>query len=439
MGPITGGQGAQAHGFGLPEFEGAGPAVGHVSSIVHGVSDGRGSEGVASVVEEHHAGVDLGGACEAGWRVHCIQCRIQVEVRDGRQASIRRKDAGPSASGGKQGLHAVRLSLGEDVHAGVVGIVHVVLDHVLGAAADVSKGAAVVGAIGLGGVRHKVVGSTAAVAPDVAQVEPVADLVGRRPAEVVGTGSGTVETRELVAANDAVRGGVSAGELGVSEQSSSEVADPEVHVLIRRPGIGAPCVGELDVVRCAEPVDRGGHAEDAVGRGAVRGAGGETKLDVRVGCLRPDVVLVGVHPSEVVVQNLQLFEETSIGDVFLLVGIDHVEDHRDGDHNGLHLCAIGAGLLAGLHKGGCLLLDVGVMLGVSSISAHHLDMLVMCCTGALSGRLRSLHLSGKGDAQAQGEKERGNSHGWFGSAGRQVRHFNMHRKAGKPTLLSKSS
>ena len=57
-------------------------------------------------------------------------------------------------------------------------------------------------------------------------------------------------------------------------------------------------------------------------------------------------------------------------------------------------------------------------------------MLVVGCTGTLSGRLRGLDLGREGNAQAQGEKERGNSHCGFGSAGRQGPHINMHRTAG---------
>ena len=57
------------------------------------------------------------------------------------------------------------------------------------------EGTAVVGAVGFGGVRHEVVGSATAVAPDVAEVEPVAHLVGGRTAEVVRTGAGAVERR----------------------------------------------------------------------------------------------------------------------------------------------------------------------------------------------------------------------------------------------------
>ena len=411
--PVSRGQGAEGNDLGLAEFEGARPGVRLIGTAVHAVGDGGGGERVGSVVEQGHTGVHLRGTGETGWGVDRVDGRVEVEVRDGGQAAIAGEQADTGAAGAEEGLHAVGLTLREDVHAGVIRVVHVILDHVLRAAADVAEGAAVVGAVGFGGVRHEVVGPATAIAPDVAQVEPVADLVGGRAAKVVGTGSGTVESRELIAADDAVGGRVAARELGVAEQSAAEVADPEVHVLIGRPGIGAAGAGELDVVRGAESTDRRGHPEDAVRRGAVRIAGGEAEFDFRVGGLRPEVVLVGVHPAEVIVQDLELLEEALVRNVLGAVRIDDVEDHWNGHDHGLHLGAVGPGLLAGLHKGGRLLFDVRMVLGIRRIHTHHLDMLLVCGTGALGRRLRGLDLGREGDAHAQGGKERGNSHVWL--------------------------
>ena len=408
--PVSRGQGAKGNDLGLTELKGAGPRIGHVGPAVHAVGDGGGGERVGSVVEQGHTGVHVRGTGGTGGRIHEVDGRIEIKVGHGRQAAIRGEQADAGAARAEEGLHAVGLTLREDVHAGVIRVVHVVLDHVLGAAADVAEGTAVVGAVGFGGVGHEVVGPATAIAPDVAEVEPVADLVGGRAAEVVGAGSWTVESRELIAADDAVRGRIATGELGVTQQSAAEVAYPEVHVLIGRPGVGTARTGELDVVRGAESADRRGHAEDAVRRGAVRVAGGEAELDFRVGGLRPDVVLVCVHSAEVVVQDLQLLEDSSVRNVLGAVRIDDVEDHRNGHDHGLHLGAVGPGLLAGLNERSGLLLDVGMVLGIRRIHAHHLDMLVVCCTGSLGRCLRGLHLGRKGDAHAQGDEERGNSH-----------------------------
>ena len=134
-------------------------------------------------------------------------------------------------------MHSIALALTKDVHAAVIGVVHVVLDHVFGTAADVSDAAAKIGAIGFGCVGDEIVGSTATVAPDVAEVEPVSDFVRRGPSQVVGTRSWAINAYKLVSAYDAVGGRVATWELRIPQESAAQVANPKVHVVLRWPSI----------------------------------------------------------------------------------------------------------------------------------------------------------------------------------------------------------
>ena len=64
-----------------------------------------------------------------------------------RGAGVGRQEALAEATRLEEGEHPVRLSLGKQVHAAVIGVVHVVLDHVDRAARHVAEGAAVVRAV----------------------------------------------------------------------------------------------------------------------------------------------------------------------------------------------------------------------------------------------------------------------------------------------------
>ena len=245
------------------------------------------------------------------------------------------QDAGPGATRGEEGLHPRGLAGCEEVHAGVVGVVHVVLDHVGGAAADVAEGTAVVGAVGFRGVGHEVIGAAGAIAPDVAEVEPVAHLVGSGPAEVERGGRGADVPGVLIAADHAVGVGGASWELGVSEQAAAQVADPVVQVVRGRPGVRSALAREFHGVIAAEAADRGRNPQNAVGGGATRVEGGEAELDFGVGCLGPDVVLIGILAAEIRIQDVELGLDLGVGNVLGAVGVEDVEDDRNGHHHAL--------------------------------------------------------------------------------------------------------
>ena len=309
-------------------------------------------------------------------------------------------------------MHAVALTLSKDVHAAVIGVVHVVLDHVFRATTDVFQCTTVVGAIGLGGVGDEVVGTTGTIAPDVAQVEPVSHFVRSRASEVVRTGAWAVDAHIGISAHHAVGSGWTAWELRITEQSTPEVADPVIQVVSCRPSIRAALGREFHGVIRAKAGYRGGHAQNPRAGCAIGVAGCQTEFDFGIRSLRPDVVLIGIGPAEVVIQHLQLFQNLSIRNVLGLVGIQHVEHHGNGHHNGLHLGAILTRLLAGRDKGGRLGFKICMTLGIDSVESHHLHVVLMCSTTALCRRFRGLDLgkSRNGEYGEEGRKKY-NSHG----------------------------
>src|SRR5262249_32181997 len=95
-------------------------------------------------------------------------------------------------------IHAGRLAGGEAVHAGVVGVVHEVGDRIhAGLRAGVAALRAAEGGAALaGGVVDAVALAAAAALEGVVEAEPVADLVGRGVAQVVGGGAAAGERGE---------------------------------------------------------------------------------------------------------------------------------------------------------------------------------------------------------------------------------------------------
>ena len=254
-------------------------------------------------------------ATEVAAAIVVDRCRVEVACRIVRAATVdlawrcttvRGQQRLAESARLEQGEHAVRLALREEVHAGVVGVIHVVLDHVHGAAGDIADGAAIVRTIGVGCVVHEVGSAACAVAPYVAEVEPVAHFVGGRTAKIERCRSRSDVARVLVAAHHSVRGGTAAGELGISKDATTDVAHPEIEVFIPRPGVGSTLAGEFDRVVRAEAIHRGGHTEDAGGGIALRVETGETEFNLRVGGLGPSIVGVRVQSTEILIEDVQL-------------------------------------------------------------------------------------------------------------------------------------
>ena len=169
-----------------------------------------------------------------------------------------------------------------------------------------AEGTAVIGAVGFGGIRHEVVGAAGAIAPDVAEVEPVAHLVGSGPAEVERGGRGADVPGVLIAADHAVGVRGATWELGIAQQATAQVADPVVQIVRSRPRVRSALARELHGVIAAEAADGGRDPQNAVGGGSTRVEGGEAELDFGVGCLGPDVVLIGVLAAEIRIQDVEL-------------------------------------------------------------------------------------------------------------------------------------
>ena len=238
----------------------------------------------------------------------------------------------------------------------------------------------------------------------------MAHLVGGRAAQIERCGGRSDGSRVLVSIDHAIRRGVSTGELGVSEDAASDVADPEVEVVGVGPGVRSALAGELHGIVGAEAIDRGGHAKDARGGVALRVKTGEAEFDLRIGCLRPGVISVAVQPAEIGVEHVQLRLDLGVGDVLRLRAIDDVEDHGDGHHRVLVV-----GALLGHDRSPFLrvLLDALHGIGVF-LKSHHLHVLFVGMAGPLGkkgrggvlGRKRGiLRNGGEGEQRSAAEQK----------------------------------
>ena len=193
--------------------------------------------------------------------------------------------------------------------------------------------AALVGRIG------HVIGATTAgavVAPDVVEVEPMADFMGRRAPQVERWCRRADRAEGGIADDHAIGGCRAAGKLGITQQAAGELADPDVEIPIGRPGIQPAGGLRLDCVVARERDHRGLAPLDARGRRALRVDGGQIKLDAGVGRQwqerRRRVVDVGIGAAEVAVQNGDLAGDLGVRDVLRCGVPHHMHDHRDACH-----------------------------------------------------------------------------------------------------------
>src|SRR5262249_7891151 len=83
-------------------------------------------------------------------------------------------------------------------------------------------------------------GAIGGIAPDVAQVQEMADLVGRGASQVEGGGGAAGGPEGGIEYHDTIGLGGAAGELGVAQEALPEGADPGVEILLDVPGADAP-------------------------------------------------------------------------------------------------------------------------------------------------------------------------------------------------------
>jgi hypothetical protein len=93
--------------------------------------------------------------------------------------------------------------------------------------------------------------------PDVVEVQPMADFVGRGAPEIERRGRGAVGAEGRVQDDDPVGGIGEAGELRIAEQAATELADPDIEVVRGRPGIHATGSGRFHRIVVGKRSDRG--------------------------------------------------------------------------------------------------------------------------------------------------------------------------------------
>ena len=202
-------------------------------------------------------------------------------------------------------------------------------------AGESTGSAGVVGCAGSGRIADEIIDAAVAVAPDVAQVEPVADLVGGRAAQVEGRRSGADGAEVGVVDHHAVCGGSTAGKLGIAQNAAADITDPKIEVAAGRPGILTTTGVELHIVIGAECRHRSGGAGDAICWVPTGVNRSQAELDLCVGSYRSEqargVGCIRIEPAEVLVQYRDLALDLSIAHVFSGGIVHHMDDHRNGD------------------------------------------------------------------------------------------------------------
>ena len=173
------------------------------------------------------------------------------------------------------------------------------------------------------------------------QVEPVANLMGGGAAQMKGWGGCTDIPKISVIDDDAVGSGVTARKLGVAQQSSGKVTNPDIEIIA-----GGPCVvparrSKLNrIAGTAKAINRSRRPGDAGGGITIGVYRSQAKFDLRIGGLRPGVIGIGIHPPEILIEYVDLAQYLSVAYVFGAVVEYHVDGHRYSGHPGD--CTVGS-------------------------------------------------------------------------------------------------
>ena len=153
---------------------------------IDAVGDVKRRQGDRPIVADLHHRSHTCRTDSCAGRKNRLRLGVQVKVRNGRCATWRIQQTRASSSCLEKRIHAVPLALREQIHARIVRIVHVILDHRRNTslAARRTQRTAVIRSIVLWGVGHEIVHSTAAIAPNVAKVQPVANFMGACSSQV---------------------------------------------------------------------------------------------------------------------------------------------------------------------------------------------------------------------------------------------------------------
>ncbi len=262
------------------------------------------------------------------------------------------------------------------------------------------SGAAVVAGLLGRRVGHLVV-AAAGIAPNVAQVQPVAHFVGGGAAQVVGFHRRAAAAEGRVQNHNSVGSRRAARKLRVAQQATAQVAAPQVEVRGSGPGIVAAAAAVLHLVAAVEAKGRGAFVHNARGSLAARVLLSQHKLHARIADERGEsgwhLAQVSVELMKVVIEHFNLRLHLLIGNVLGVCIMQHVHYHRNR-HEGLQRGALrGIGRLFGRVRGGLLVdgLQAGGQAGVGGdLGGQHLH------GGALAVRG---HLLGLG-RQAQSQK-----------------------------------
>ncbi len=242
-------------------------------------------------------------------------------------------------------LHAYDLTGGKHDHHAVIHIVHVIHEHIpvwtISAGHVGECGCPEVVVLLRRRIGDKVVARTIVlVAPNVMEIEPMADLMGGCPAKIGRRPRGASRSERGIVDRDAVGvGSARAGKLRVTIQGADVWvddfrADPNIQISGGVPGI-MPALGrELHLVVGGEARDSRLRASDPGCRIPVGVDASHFELDPNVAGKRLEdrrrVGRIGIRHAIIAIEHVNLAGDLCIGNILRRRSVDHMHDHRNG-------------------------------------------------------------------------------------------------------------
>jgi len=131
-----------------------------------------------------------------------------INAASGHSPGSRSQQQLPEPALRKQATHPVPLTIGKEMHPDVVGKIHIIHIEIAIRRIPTGNNNAAGIPISSGGLRRRIrnfVITAIGIAPDMYQVQPVTDLMRRRPAPVIRRGSRTLCSKSSITNNHPVR------------------------------------------------------------------------------------------------------------------------------------------------------------------------------------------------------------------------------------------
>ena len=159
-----------------------------------------------------------------------------------------------------------------------------------------------IGIVGIWRVGYHIVDGTVTVAPNVKEVEPMPYFMGSSSPSVKWSLGMPKTAKKLKIDHNTIGSSRPAWHLSVTHDVPFEVANPNVEVMLGRPGINTARFGKLDVIVGRKIGIRSIPTAYARSRISIGRPIGELKLQICMGSLWPGTIGVRIQASKIFVQ-----------------------------------------------------------------------------------------------------------------------------------------